>query len=99
MEELCIGQVMATVGIRQEMEETYGFREFCMDCLMRHRDHDWGDLEEEDWLSNDEAVKSGERVLSAYDIPKKFCLAYADRIWIITEADRNYTTILFPYEY
>lgn len=81
------------------MLETYGFQDFCMRCLMRHRDGDWGDLCEEDKLLNDLAVQNGERILSAYDIPKFYCLGYADKIWIITEADRSYTTFLFPHEY
>lgn len=99
MDQIPIRELVATRGIQNEMEETDGFREFCMHCVIRHRNHDWGDLCDEDKQSNDWAVEHGERLLSAYIIPKYFCLGYAEKIWIITEADRSYTTILFPHEY
>ena len=99
MDELHIGEVYATQGVIAEMKDIYGFQEFCSGCLMRHRSYDWGDIDEEDKASNDEAVESGGRIISAYILPRYFCIAYTDRIWIITEADRSQTTILFPYEY
>lgn len=99
MDELKLGEIYATNGICREAEETYGFRDFCTRCLLRHRSGDWGDLCNEDKLSNDEAIKAGDRIMSAYRIPKRFCIGYEDKIWIITEADRTVTTILFPYEY
>lgn len=81
------------------MEETIDFQRFCMSCVFRHREGDWGDVPDEDKASNDQALETGERLVSAYRIPKYFRLDYADKIWIITEADRSVTTILFPYEY
>ena len=45
---------------------------------------------------NDNAVKNGDdRILAAY----KNSGPKAWKIWIITEWDRSYTTILFPDEY
>lgn len=99
MEELKLGELVATCGIEAEMNETYGFRDFCVHCVLRHRAHDWGDLCEEDKQSNDRAITDGSRILSAYLIPRFYCIGYADKIWIITEADRSVTTILFPFEY
>jgi hypothetical protein len=61
--------------------------------LSRHRLGDWGDLCEEDRLANDDAVQTGERLLSAYRFPDGF------RLWVITEADRSYTTVLLPDDY
>jgi len=97
--EIRLGQLVATNGIETEMDETYGFRDFCMHCLLRHRSRDWGDLGEEDKHQNDYAADHNERLLSAYRIPRFYCLGYADSIWIVTEADRSVTTILFPHEY
>lgn len=99
MDQIRIKELVATKEIVREMDETYGFREFCMHCVLRHRNHDWGDLCEEDKQSNDWAAEHEERLLSAYQIPKEFCIGYEDKIWIITEADRSCTTILFPHEY
>lgn len=54
-----------------------------------------GNLCDEDKALNDEALKDGNRLMSAYnrkDHPD-------DKIWIITEADRSVTNVLFPNEY
>jgi len=52
----------------------------------------WGDVCQEDWQANDQSVKNGSRILSAYETPK-------GKIWIITESDRSSTTVLLPSEY
>jgi hypothetical protein len=54
---------------------------------------DWGVVDAEDKQANDEALKSGERLLSAYVIKS------GERVWVITEADRSATTLLLPDEY
>lgn len=61
--------------------------------LHRHRNGDWGDLSEEDKQLNDQAVKDGSRILSAY------VLADGTRVWVLTEGDRSASTILLPEEY
>jgi len=66
--------------------------DFLMRCLERHANQDWGDLDEEDKRTNDDAVKHGGRVLSSYELR-------GDKLWIITEADRSVNTLLTPDEY
>jgi hypothetical protein len=69
--------------------------------LMRHVRQDWGDLTAADAQANNEALKSGGRILSAYSPPGGI------RIRIITEAQavedqpgsRMSTCILRPEEY
>ena len=70
-------------------------------CLFRHRSGDWGCCDDEDKGTNDDAVTSGNRVLSAYPIDaEKQCKGYGDNtLWVITEADRSVTTFLLPNEY
>jgi len=66
--------------------------------LARHAQGDWGDnLDNFDRRQNDNAVKEGYRILSAYDVP--IGNEETERIWIITEADRSTTTVLSPGEY
>lgn len=60
--------------------------------LGRHSVGDWGDLDPEDTATNNNALRHGGRLLSAYNLPD--C-----RLWIITEADRSVTTMLFPEDY
>lgn len=60
--------------------------------LRRHLSGDWGDMTEDDLRDNDAAVIYGNRILSSYNLSR------GQTLWIITEADRNLTTILFPDE-
>ena len=72
---------------------TTPFARFVVNSITRHTAGDWGDLCAEDKQTNDAALEYGDRVLSAYEskgLPK---------IWIITEADRSVTTVLFPEDY
>lgn len=64
-----------------------------MRALRRHHVCDWGDLSESDKRANDRALKTGERLLSAYHTSD------GTLFWIITEADRSLTVFLFPGEY
>ena len=54
---------------------------------------DWGELDEEDKKANDQALQTGERLLSAYRT------ANGTKFWIITEADRASTCVLLPEDY
>ena len=69
--------------------------------LTRHSIGDWGYVCREDLDANDEAVKSGGRILSAHPIDvAKPCKGYGENtLWIITEDDRMVTTLLLPGEY
>ena len=88
-----LGQVVATRGVYALAGENPKFAEFMHRSLNRHAQGDWGNLDEADKQENELSLKQGFRILSAYEaegLPK---------IWIITEADRSSTTILFPEEY
>ena len=61
--------------------------------LELHLSGDWGDTCESDARANEEALRSGNRIISWYQVSKEL------RIMIITEADRSATTILLPGEY
>ena len=54
---------------------------------------DWGDLDERDRRENERSLKHGWRILSSYPV------GTSEKIWLIIEADRSVTTILFPKEY
>ena len=61
--------------------------------LRRHLRGDWGDVSKADWQCNEQALKTGERLFSAYHTPD------GRKFWIITEADRSATTVLLPEDY
>jgi len=85
-----LGKVVMTQGIDLLLRENIGASLHV--CLIRHQNGDWGNVCIEDKIRNDEATRTGERVLSEYTL----C---GERIWVITERDRSVTTILFPSEY
>ena len=62
-------------------------------ALTRHQSGDWGEVCESDRRANNTAVKNDERILSAYTS------SIGDKFWVITEADRSYTTVLLPEDY
>ena len=88
-----LGQTVVTCGVDGYMEDDPDFSRFIAKSIGRHINGDWGDLGTEDKATNDQALKEGYRILSAYQ--------YNDsvKIWIITEWDRSVTTVLFPSEY
>lgn len=84
-----LGQIVATRGVLMHLER----EGIAADpYLNRHVRGDWGDVPAEDADANRYAVLVGARILSSYQIA-------GERVWIITEADRSVTTLLFPHEY
>ena len=90
------GKIFMTAGINERIAEDEQFAKFVLMSIRRHLKCDWGDLGEEDKGLNDAALNPEvpDRLFSAYEFNGK-----ADRIYIITEWDRSYSTILFPKEY
>lgn len=82
------GRLVATQGVLEAVP-----LEELLTAYSRHLCQDWGLVCEEDWRSNDRAVKYGARIISAYRSSTDV------RFWIITEADRSCTTLLLPSEY
>lgn len=62
-------------------------------CLRRHVRGDWGELDAHDLAENELSLQQGFRLLSAYSD------RHGTRFWIITEADRQTTTVLLPEDY
>ena len=92
MAKFKLGQIYMTRGVSDRCAADLEFSKFVTGSLKRHANGDWGDLDEEDKKENEFAIGKYLRILSAYKSDK-------DKIWIITEADRATTTILFPDEY
>lgn len=85
-----MGKVVATPGALEALSQS---NQSPVDFLTRHVQGDWGDLDDEDRHLNNEALKDGSRIFSAYRTAKGV------KLWIITEADRSSTCILLPEEY
>lgn len=74
------------------------FETFIFDCFDRHIRGDFGDIDNEDKERNRAAIDNGARILSVYNTPDGL-VDGKDVIWVITEADRRSTIILFPSDY
>lgn len=90
-----LGQIVATPGALEALAVA---EQDPADFLRRHAACDWGDIDDDDKALNDEALKDGSRLLSAYHTSS------GTKIWIITEAAddegrREATTLLLPDEY
>lgn len=85
---VALGQIMATPRALRELDDEDRLLGLC-----RHQRGDWGNLDEEDRESNEQALVEGSRLLSVYTARS------GRRFWIITEWDRSATTILLPEEY
>ena len=85
-----LGQVVATPGALSALQKA---EQQPAEFLDRHVNGDWGEVLEEDKRENEFSVQHGFRILSAYTTTA------GDKIWLLTEADRSFTTILLPSEY
>ena len=89
-----LGQVVETNGVHELRYNNGKFNDFVRKSFQRHCDGDWGDLCEDDKRANDFALRNGDdRLFSKYNFNGEIS------IYIITEWDRSYTTILFPEDY
>lgn len=93
-----LGRFLITSGVGELIrEERLDLKEVSI-MLARHVSGDWGDLEWEDRRANEEALRDGARLFSAYD---SLC---GERLWVITDAmgegdRRPSTTVLLAGEY
>jgi hypothetical protein len=89
------GQIVATPGALEALEQA---GQSVWEFLALHLAGDWGIVGAEDKSLNDDSLKDGSRLLSAY------ILKTGEKIWLITEATddnghREATTALLPDEY
>lgn len=91
-----LGQVVATPGALEAFEQA---DQTPLEILRRHAAGDWGEeLGAEDKALNDQALRDGSRILSAYRLKS------GTKVWIITEAEddqgrRASSCCLLPSEY
>jgi hypothetical protein len=87
-----LGQVVATPALLEALEAR-GLADLLLTAINRHALGDWGDVSDEDAQANADALRDGDRLLSAYKVDE------ALTIWVITESDRSVTTALLPSDY
>ena len=83
-----LGRTVATQGIVRCLNP-----DEILVALSRHQSGDWGELGDEDKLSNERALLEEGRLVS------KYRSVSGTPFYVITEWDRSYTTVLLPEEY
>ena len=63
-----------------------------VEAIARHLLGDWGELDEFDWKTANEAVEYGLPLISRYRTARGICF------WVVTKADRSVTRIQLPTE-
>lgn len=82
-----LGKIFATQAVYEILS-----RELISLLLIRYLSGDWGDISDDDTALNELALKHQNRIFAQYQIE-------GESIFIITEADRSVTTLMFAYEY
>lgn len=85
-----LGRVVAT---RNCLDHLVSIGVSALPYLDRHQRGDWGNLGNSDKKVNDHAVLYGGRILS------KYLLKDGTPIYVVTEADRTYTTVMLVGDY
>ena len=91
-----LGKIVATPGAIEALEKANQSPDI---FLEKHIGGDWGEICDEDANLNNEAIahegdiEKQQRVMSVYKTSKN------ETIWVITEWNRLFTTILLPFEY
>jgi len=91
------GRLVATPALLEALDKS---GQSIWTFLARHLAGDWGIVSDDDKRANDESLKDGSRLLSAYLLND----GEKTKIWFITEAEndkglREATTVLLPEEY
>lgn len=87
-----LGRELVTPGIYGAMKASNKFTSEIIHAMQLFCLGNWGKVSVEDKEMNDLALKDGGRLMGTYRTCK-------GKVWIITEADRSVTTVLFPREY
>jgi hypothetical protein len=85
-----LGEIVATPTALETLQES---GQDGSEFINRHVRGDYGHMPPEDVAANEEAIRDGARVMSAYTTLN------GKTIWVITEADRSVTTLLLPEDY
>ena len=88
-----MGKLVFTGRIASDINRSKATEGAILEALRRYISGEWGDLPPEDKEIDDRAIATGDdRILARYKAPE-------EDIYIITEWDRSYTTVLYISEY
>lgn len=90
--DINIGRVLITGGVADLAGDNQEFALFVRKSLDRYRRGDWGNMSAEGIFLNNRFLEKNMRLFSSYGSDR------FPEIWITTEPDRSFSTIMFPDE-
>ena len=87
-----LGKIYMTQRINAALLKDSEFASEIPVLLKKYSNKDWGITPDNDIQENNKAFEHGDRIIATYETSE-------GNVFIITEADRTITTILFPDEY
>jgi predicted transcriptional regulator len=90
--EINVGHVLMSREVAEQFRRNRKFASFVKESLGRHRRGDWSEMSDEVRQLNNQNLGISTRLFSWYEL-KGF-----PEVWITTEPDRSFTTIMFPDE-
>jgi len=91
--KFAVGRILQTKAVYETGKENATFYRQVMESLAKYMQCDWGDSGIDDSARNDRAVKKkDDRIVASYETTE-------GKLFIITEWDRSYTTVMFAEEY
>ena len=90
--EINVGQILVSQGVAYLAKKDHDFATHVQTTLVRYCRGDWGDVSEDVSGLKKISLERNMRLMSAYESDN------FPEIWITTEPDRAYTTIMFPEE-
>jgi predicted transcriptional regulator len=90
--EINIGRILVTRRVAELSGENREFALFVQQSLDRYRRGDWGNIDNDANRLNNRYLERNLRLFSSYGSDK------FPEIWITTEPDRSYSTVMFPDE-
>jgi len=88
--EINVGHVLVSKGVGELARRSRKFAAFIKESLDRHRRGDWGEMSDEVRQLNNQNLGINTRLFSSYES------AGFPEVWITTEPDRSFSTIMFP---
>ncbi len=85
-----LGRIVATPRATDALAEA---QTAAWTLVARHAGGDFGEVGGDDWQANLDAIRAGDRILSAYTA------GMGVTVWVMTEADRSSTCVLLPEDY
>jgi len=82
-----LGQFVTTLGTDEALRTA---RQVPLELLLRHKNVDWGELQDEDVRESEWSLENGARLFSAYKTRTD------EKLWVITEWDRSVTPSSCP---